>query len=315
MFGDFVQHNANAPEALEFEKWIQENLLVARNFFRSDWDEAFKKLPPQRFAFCPGSSERFLAGILTPSQDESARNYPFVVFVTVAQAEMKTKELSLVPVIFDSVFQELSRASERMIHGREFQEVLPHLKKLEFQIDLQRSSCLENYEEFLSHTTLENLWINIWGSVEDARKYLLFQNLVNITLPLRSRKLSRISIGLKFPLSYIEANLPYEIVFWLDLANRFLGSALQKPAFFWSAELSGEAPPGLLLFFQKPPATFFLLLARSGLDHDQLCVLDRHGDAQPENIAPFLREMIESPRITLGEFLQKISAAAWPENP
>ncbi len=315
MFGDFVQHNANAPEALEFEKWLQENLLVARNYFRNDWDEAFKKLPVQRFAFCPENSDRFLAGILMPSQDESARNYPFVVFVTAGRAEIDTKQLSLVPVIFDSVFQELSRVSDRMINGREFQEMLPQLKKLEFQIDLQRSSQLENYEEFLSHTTLENLWINLWGSIEDARKYLVFQNLVNITLPLRNRKPSRISIGLKFPLSYMEANLPYEIVFWLDLANRFLGSTLQRPAFFWSAELSGETPPGLLLFFQKPPATFLLLLTRSGLDHDQLCVLDRDGEAQPENMAPFLREMIDSPRMTLGELLQNVSAAAWPINP
>lgn len=260
MFGDFVQHNANAPETLEFEKWLQENLLVARNYFRNDWDEAFKKLPVQRFAFCPENSDRFLAGILMPSQDESARNYPFVVFVTAGRAEIDTKQLSLVPVIFDSVFQELSRVSDRMINGREFQEMLPQLKKLEFQIDLQRSSQLENYEEFLSHTTLENLWINLWGSIEDARKYLVFQNLVNITLPLRNRKPSRISIGLKFPLSYMEANLPYEIVFWLDLANRFLGSTLQRPAFFLERGVVRGNAAGAAALFPEAPGNLFIVV-------------------------------------------------------
>jgi type VI secretion system protein ImpM len=316
-YGDFIRHNAASREALDFDKWIQEGLHCLRGRFKGftpDWWElVFKNAPSYHFLFHPAeSADTFLVGILKPSQDESDRKYPFLVFTQVDRRRFGDN-IKLAPLAFAAFFGRAREFMDEAERGLTLQDFPNRLANMGTPLPIDWKRLADRYYRQLSDTRLEDFFMRLFGDFEDERKYLLFKNLRETLQPSPPTSLRpayhRITVGLRFPLSTQIEHVAYETGFWIQATLRLLEDPPVTPILFWTAPREKQ-PAHLFFFLRRPSPRQFESLVDTTLPSDILCKLDRDGLDQKAKAAsalpPAYREMLERPRMNLQEALMKL---------
>jgi len=304
VYEEFIRHNSDGPEVHFLEKWLQEGVNLLKSSEKESWDEYYSDIPKYHFMLQLKDHKRLLLGIVMQSKDKGGREYPFVIFLSINHRRFNYNHIFL-PVIFASV---LSKARRLMSYGWEDRNVdrfVTQVEQLSAALPEDPKISQKAFVEYLASETNESFWTSLFGSFTDQRKYLVYQNLRQILLPLRQRNIQKFSLGLKFPLNSENDREAYEVTFWLYLTGRMLGRSIHSPFMFWSRESQGGYQ-GMLLFLQPPMPDSFLYLVHPELEDEKLCVLHRDGVAKPETLEPDLRKLMDSPGMTLAEVLKII---------
>lgn len=303
-FGDFFKHNAGTREMLAFDQWLQQGILYAKSQLKQEWDAVFDNAPAQHFLFYADNPERFLLGIFQPSQDKAVRKYPFWVSLQIERNSLGSELLPLAPALFSSFFQQTLALLQDARNEMSMPELAARVEAL--KTGAQHELRQQFHRAYLDGTTLEGLLCSALGSFEDSRKYLLFKNLVDLLTPLRNQELSRVNLGLRFPLGVEPQTRGAEACFWLYLCKRMLGGTPLAPILFWNATAT-EQKAFLHFYFRPPSAKNFLTLLRPEEQSDTLCKLEEEGAANLGGVEGALsasqRALLQSAGVSLGSFL------------
>ncbi len=309
---DFIRFNAASREALALDEWLHHGLYFARTQLGARWEEEFAHAPAYRFVFNPESADRFLAGVMQASQDKSQRSYPFLVSLLLDRRWLRDSDAHLAPAAFSSFFEGASQFIRLAMNGLEMREIVDRTQALNCP-EPDRSDITSRYNrEFLEPFAVTSFWQELFGSFDDPRKYLLFNNLASVLLPVRNRSLKRMSLGLRFPLLKNEAQADYMACFWLNITLIMLGVMPGPPFLFWSVQGNGTSAH-LFLFFRQPSPKNFLQLLKPEADSESICVVDEEGISAVGKSASMLpsalRALLDKREGSLSGFLKGLMIA------
>jgi hypothetical protein len=223
---------------------------------------------------------------------------------------MDGKPIQLVPVLFEPFLEQTQLLIQRAYEGLEIQEIKDSTEELSTNFADFSASSVDRYEDYLRDTTMEELWGRLYGSPDDIRKYVLLKNLTEILLPMHKIDSSRISLGLRFPISPDRNCLAYDTSFWLDVSMSFLENPPLSPVFFWTVPDEREHPFHLFLFFRTPSPKHLAHLLDVDLKSDNICDLDEDGKENEADmmqaIPPYHRTLFEREDLTLSNFLRQL---------
>lgn len=304
VYEEFIRHNADGPEVHFLEKWLQEGVNLLKSGNREGWNDYYNSIPKYYFMLQLKDHKRLLLGVVMQSKDKGGREYPFVIFLSINHRRFNY-HLIFLPVIFASVLAKASKLISGDWKNENVDRFVTQVDQLSAALPAEPKTSQQAFVDYLARETNESFWSSLFGSFSDPRKYLVYQNLRQILLPLRQRNIQKFSMGLKFPL--ISENDPdaFEVTFWLYVTGKMLGRSIGSPFMFWNRE-SQNGHEGMLLFLQPPMPDSFLYLVRPDLEDEKLCVLHRDGVAKPEDLDPAFRKLMDSPKLTLAEILKTI---------
>lgn len=305
---DFIRFNASGEDMRALDSWLQEGLYQAAKHHNQNLDSVYKNSPAYHFVFNPEDSEFSLIGLYKPSYDKSQRKFPFIISKRLTKAHLDTKYLFRLPLLFKDFFRnsiQIFREDSFDYPADELRERIVNIKGISNE-DLE--SSVENFEKYVSTTTLESFMTRLFGSFGDQRKFLLEKNLLEILSPIRSNKFVQIPLGLRFPLSQNIIFLEYEVCFWTHLCQRILGNSTVLPNLFWQVQEAGNLNY-LFVYYRKPTWKTFLQLMEPRSRYDSVCKLEEDGADNlahaAQTLNPEIRAALEDNQLTLLGFLNK----------
>ncbi len=306
---DFIRFNAASREALALDDWLHHGLHFVRTQIGGSWEQQFSQGPRYQFVFHPENSERFLSGLLIPSQDKSQRRYPFLVSLMMDRRKFPESQVFLTPVLLASFFEQAGQFVVRASNGLEMRDIADQTQALSIASLDQTASERQFRAEYLDVMTAREFWRDMFGSFEDPRKYLLLKNLIEVLLPIRGRTPFRLNLGLRFPLSNNSGMHKFEVCLWHQVCVSLLGGSPGAPYLFWT--LSLEPGQGhLFLFFRQPSPRIFLQLMNPKTENETVCVVDEEGagnlSSADRSLSQTYRTLLESGGSTLSLFLQEL---------
>lgn len=308
-FGDFVRYNASSREALTLNEWVQQGMYFARTQLGTSWEKSFDAWTPNCFVFSPENAERFLVGAIQPSRDKGQRQYPFFVSALVDRRRFQEGGLHLVPMIFSDFFNDARQLMSRAMHVNGVPSMSEQIQSLHVQLVENLAGEAERYARYVRETTLENLYSRLFGSFEDGRKYLLMKNLHEILSPFRQRNLTRLTLGMRFPLSSERDDAALQVSFWMKLCLTILDVKSVTPTLFWGVSETAKQNY-LFVFFHQPSPKNFLYLLRPDMNGDTMCMLDEEGSDKlalvTSLISQRLKLLLDSRGMTLKSFLDQV---------
>lgn len=314
--GDFVRDRSGAPAApAALDRWVQHGLYHARSRLQGApgpaFEPAFDAMPPHRFVFSPTVTGEVMMGVMAPSRDEAGRRYPFVAAGIFPETRERACEVARHPVRRRALLSACEALARESAAGTVSYRDLPARARALDHHQLDPSQKAQGtYERFLQATSWGVFAEAVWDDFEDARKYVLFKNLVDALVPLRRGVPARCSLGLRFPLSE-RARAAHAVAFWTELALALLGAPNVAPTAFWSTgTLAAARGPTLLLFLRPPAANAFVHLMTARVATDNVCDLEAAGRSRAARAALGIParygRLIESPERTLHDLLQAV---------
>jgi type VI secretion system protein ImpM len=307
--GDFVRHRASTPTMRAFDEWVQHGLYQARQR-QNGWEAAYDTAPTTRFVFQGRRAPNALLGVLRPSRDRTGRAYPFMVAAEVPTRRLSIRHLAYLPLQAGRFFDAADRVVREATEGDiPYREVPDHVQQIDTAFGV-RPTAPRTYKRYLQQHTMGPFLEELFGHFGDSGKYRLFDNLLDVLLPLRGRSAPRLNYGLQFPLGGDDEALTAISCFWLEACLRLLDYPSDaEPTFFWTDRPPPDAAPFLLLFFGAPrPHAFFHLMA-SDDPHELVYPLAHAGDDGAEAALSIPEEygrLLETEQITLWNFLREL---------
>ncbi len=306
---DFVRHHASGEGVRAVDAWLQQGLYAAR-LHEPEALEAFGAArTPCAFYFDPGGDAPAVAGVLAPSRDRVGRAYPFLV--AFEQERLGVEQVGQVPVRFGAFFEQAAALIEAATSGDVGPHDLPGRAEALAASALGREDAVA-FDAYLGRTRVRAFWEHLWGFADDSRKYVLFKNLLDVTLPLRDGLPPGFALALRFPLGTDPVQAPYEAGVWVEVCLHLMQTATLHPAFFWAMPEDGAAAPSLLLTLRPPSAGTFVYLLPAPVDGDTLCDLEHMGTQTAFEAALSIParygELLESESLTLREFLHRLGS-------
>jgi type VI secretion system protein ImpM len=307
---DFIRFNAASQEALTMDEWLHHGLYFARTQLGGGWEQEFARAPSYRFIFNPENTNRFLTGVMQPSQDKSGRRYPFLVSLMLDRRWLGDGTLHLAPPSFSSFFEGAGQLAQRAMNGVDVRQVTDSTQALHC-LEPDRTAVMAQYsKEFLEAYSTTTLWQALFGTADDPRKYLLFSNLAEVLLSARRRNASTVSVGLRFPLPSDFQQTDFLVSFWLNVSSIMLGYIPASPCLFWSLP-DNTATGYLFLFFRQPSPKIFVQLLKPETDNDNICPVDEEGKEAAGKasivIPTALRTLLNRREGSLGSFLKSLT--------
>ena len=291
-------------------EWLQHGIYFSKTQLGTSWDQTFDGWAPNCFLFFPENADRFLVGVIQPSKDKGLRKYPFLVSTVIDRRRFHDDFVYLTPMIFSRFFNDARQLMSSASQGLGVQSVIDQTQAMNVEVDDHATEEADGYARFLADTTLEQFFVNVFGSFDDARKYLLFKNLTEILLPFRQRNLARLTLGVRFPLSREQNASGLEVCFWTQVCFAMLDTRSITPTLFWGTP-EGEKGSHLFAYFHQPSPKGFLHLLRPDMNGDNMCLLDEEGRDKLASTAQSMsqrqRALLDSRTMTLKSFLEQLA--------
>jgi type VI secretion system ImpM family protein len=309
---DFVRFNAAGQEALKMDEWLHQGLYFARTQLGNAWEQEFANAPAHRFIFNPENANRFLAGVMRPSQDKSQRRYPFLASLMLDRHWFREGEMHLVVPACSSFFEGAGQLVQRAMNGVDMRQLADAIQALNC-VEPDRNAVVGQYaREFLEAHSVATLWQELFGNDEDPRKYLLFSNLAEVLLSARRKSSRTVSLGLRFPLPGGFRQTDYLVSFWLHVSFIMLDAMSGFPSWFWSVP-DDDSRGFLFLFFRQPSPKIFIQLLKPETSNDNICPVDEEGieavGKAATSIPASLRTLLDRREGSLGSFLKGLTIA------
>jgi type VI secretion system protein ImpM len=304
---DFIRYNAGGTEIHQMDQWFQEALHFASTSLGGQWKEEYSRSSSHRFLFHPDDREQSVLGVCVPSQDQSGRTYPFLVFAVVDSAHFQPDPTRM-PVVFSTFLGQAEDVARSGWRDADPHELVSHVESLRSSLSGDWEVYTKDYARVLAEQTCHGFWTGLFGAYEDARKYVLFKNLVEWMKPFRNTDPRSLRSGLRYPLAPGTHPTEYLVAFWVELTGHLVGHTLHRPTLFWSS--NADVPPGLFLFFRPPAPRSYLHFIRPGTESDSVwdLVADdvEYGGEAYEKLPSEHRACLDDPGRSLAEFLQSV---------
>jgi len=309
--GDFVRHRATTPAMRAFDAWVQKGLYQARQDRRA-LDATYDEAPAYRFIFRSPEAREQLMGVTQPSRDQAGRMYPFTVALEAEADAFGPRQLPYALGHASGFYDAAARLVATATAGDlTHHEATDHVEALQPTLEVTTAPS-QAYKRYLRQQTTQSLFAQLFGHFGDGRKYRLFKNILDITLPLQGRRSVRLSYGLKFPLGTEADVLDVRAAFWIELVLRLLDYPNVAPSVFWTSPSRAEVPDAsaLFLFLDTPRPDAFTHLVRPGLEDDYICDLVQMGGQTAAEAALAIPDaygrLLEQERLTLWDFLREL---------
>ena len=279
-YGDFVRHNAGGRDALAFDQWLQQGLYHARAKLGAAWEESFRRAPPYYFLFSPENSEGFLLGLLQPSHDRGERCYPFTVALRLDR-RFPAELLPLTPIVFESFLTGATRLAKDA-GAMSLHEIAAATERLDTTTGRDYYAAVGRYRTHLATTLVGYLRDRLW-TADPERLFLVFKNLLEVLAPVRGRNVTRLALGLRFPIAADPAQAGHDVSLWAEAALRVMSATGPRLFLFWTAPgTPGAAPASAtvassFLFLRQPTARSVMHFLRPDLTSDFICAVDSDG--------------------------------------
>ncbi len=303
--GDFVRHRASSPAWRLLDEGVQRGLLAARRAQGRAFKQAFRDMSPLHFVMVtPGS---LLCGAIHPSSDKAGRAYPMIVGMELSGPPQE-EAVVMVPLRWAPALRRMARLAERAANGEwKPYELIDRLKDQDLVPDPRATAT---GDAFLRKTNLEEFSSLLWDDFDDARKYLVFKNILE-SFPGEGQDPSLNGKGVTFPLGPSADNHPQLILFWLSLVHRLSSPDTGVDMYFWDASPDAEEDrSNLMLFEDARRGQAFELLFGGSAAQGQLMNLQEDGQQKPADIVlslpPEIGSLLEDGSATLQKVLRGV---------
>ena len=285
--GDFVRHGVG-PGLRAFDEWAGRAVYEGRRRpgFDAAYDAATGDGAVVRFVYAPPRAAAPLVGALCPSRDRSGRRYPFIV---AAEAPGLTSAAAATGRLNPFLGAAAALAADAAA-GR-----IDHYALVERVADIDATPAAPPGGAL--RRRLGAFGGGVWGDFEDARKYVLFRNLLDVMRGAED--------GLRFPLGATPAA---DAEVWLALVERLAGRPASSFALYAGGPVVGS--PNLLAYTGAPHANALLHLLVPGTDADGVVELEGRGGTNGVEAAlalpPDVGALIEDGDLALEDLLARL---------
>ena len=150
-FSDYIRINLNSKEFKDLDEWIQRGLDLGRERYQKSLELIHKKAPGYIILYSYKKYEKFLLGILLPSNDSSGRIYPFMILAEINKSYINEFKTHFIPSVFFKLLIQMNQFLENVTNVNNTAQIEKLL------IDLVPPSlddiqdCNSKYELFLSY--------------------------------------------------------------------------------------------------------------------------------------------------------------------
>jgi len=301
--GDFIRHNAAAPELTSFDGWLNSSLTLAKQTMGDTFAAAYES-SVGLFIYRPddaGDEEpvRGVIGVWAASRDSAGRSYPMVVATSYDYAQMVEVGAAL-PI---AVWPFLVAAYDLVNNGRglpvdEFVSRVAQLKPM----PIEDPAVAQPYRDWLQHQSMKALWETGFSTV-DQRFNVLHGVQASVEI-FRGQERPQTNLAIRFPTG---AGDTYAAAIWMDLTVRLAKWQRTVVNAFWT-------PLQYLLVHIGPPhvATFRELIASTG-DAEHVTDLTKPMAADErtarQGLGP-LAQLVDSTDTTVAAFLSSLLESA-----
>jgi type VI secretion system ImpM family protein len=301
-YPDFIKYNASSNEVIDFDEWIQQGLTVAKERLQNEWSDAYRSAPIYCFLFPSDDQQNILMGVMRSSNDLSGRKYPFIALLKITLTELPAHSAYHLPIIYHD-FLNKSEIFVKIADGIDKLEYLSdQFDHMDLSAENEVESLIDQYDQFLLHTTQEEFWYQIGTTFDDSTRYLVLKNLNDILLPFRDQNIEGFALGLRFPLSNGN-KYHFETAFWIHTSMQICNNFKLTPFVFWTAQV-----PSCVLFFKKPSASEYTSLIKPDISWDSIYVMNSDGNREDliDNFADKYKSLLQIPDLPLSDFLQEL---------
>ena len=287
--GDFVRHRVG-PALRAFDEWAGRAVYEGRR--RPGFDAAYDAAVGDavRFVYAPprrggAAAPAPLVGALCPSRDRSGRRYPFIVAAEAPGLDSAAEAAGRLEPFLDAA---AALAADAAAGGLDHYTLVERVAAVDAAPPAPRSGALRR--------PLRAFGGAVWGDFEDARKYVLFRNLLDVMRGAED--------GLRFPLGATPAA---DAEVWLALVERLAGGAVSSFALYAGGPVVGS--PNLLAYTGAPHPCALLHLLVPGTDADGVVELEGRGADGVEAalaLPPDVGALIEDGDLALADLVDRL---------
>lgn len=301
-YPDFIKYNASSNEVIDFDEWIQQGLMIAKERLQNDWSDAYRSAPIYCFLFPSDDKQNILMGVMRSSNDLSGRKYPFIALQKIILAELPEHSAYHLPIIYNEFLDKSETFVKNANDIDRLEYLTTQFDQMAFLAENEVDSLINQYDKFLLNTTQEEFYHQIGIDFDNSTRYLILKNLNDILLPFRDQNVSGFSLGLRFPLSNGN-KYHFETAFWMHTSMQICNNFNLPPFVFWTAQ-----KPSCVLFFKKPSASEYTILIKPDKSWESIYVMNSDGDREDliDDFPPEYKSILQIPDLPLSDFLQEL---------
>lgn len=297
LHGDFIRHNAAAPELGLFDRWIQEGIVAGHHAAARQWDDLFDNSPAARFIYYCAQTQRLMPGLMIPSCDKVGRQFPFIIF-TFAPLSLLGSDYPLAGALFEDFFNAAHACATDWI-GQDLRTFVGRVDKLAFTLDV--ASRGTRFSVDFSHGRAGDLWTAMFDA-PDNRRYLILHNVAEVVKP---------NAAPKYALRLPQAPDVRQFVFWLE-ATRRMGARRAPPTLAVWNNAKNQTAPCVTLLFEDLLPKYFLPLLQPAHGSDSVYQPVKVGMADDKRLAAAKQKygrVLDNPAATVGDVLDACGRA------
>ena len=277
--GDFVRHRVG-PALRAFDEWAGRAVFEGRR--RPGFDAAYDAGAVVRFVYAPPRAEASLVGALCPSRDRSGRRYPFIVAAEAPGLAVTSAAPGRLAPFFDAA---AALAAEAAAGELDHYRLVDGVAQVDATAPAPPTGALRR--------RLVTFGDGVWGDFEDARKAVLFGNVLAVMRGAED--------GLRFPLGLRPAA---DAEVWLALVERLTGVSASSFAVYEGGPSVGS--PNLLAYTGAPHPNALLHLFVPGSDADGVVELERPLNGSAARLPADVGALIGNGDLVLDDLLRQL---------
>lgn len=303
--GDFIRHEATGPEFDALEHWFEEGITQARESIGDGWASAFETAAPSRFIFCPEGSPRLLLGVWVPSTDKKGRRFSFAISLSLEKADFE-RDVSLLPGLFAKFLDSAEGLASKGWTGLDVAGLKARVAKLEPTVDLD--AFRSRYDDFVRREKASVFWTGLFGSSDDAGKYLVIQKLHDLSRRIGRADMSEEGLGLRCPLpsAFGRKGTGYEVTYCIDLGMQLFGGHGTPSLAYWDRRGDSDSSR-LCTYFGKPSPQWMIPVFSPDRPSNVLLDLGRGDFAQAEMLRRRYESTVGRSELTLAGLLLEVA--------
>ena len=292
-FNDFIKYNAGNNEILVLDKWLQDGITVCKQKLKNEWKAVYKNSKRMKFFYPFTGTDKFISGIIFPSNDKSDRDFPFLMFCIYENYFIGNVPFYLLPLQLNDEFNSFESIYNEV-------NVNTSLDNLNEQItrvpsSFQENTVIEKYRKFTDDLTQEDFWQRIFDFKEE-KKYRLINNIFHPDI-----KNSRVALSFNFYSDDVD-NV-FDVSFLLNILavskNEFF-----LPAIFWIKDTDNIN--SLYIFPSKPNPSDYLDIICSAEDRGRILKVEE--DINLNGDFSSIKDLLQNNEMKLKEFLQVLNS-------
>jgi len=248
---EFIKHGLTHPMVIELDQWLQSAYQEIKQI-----DTPLNQLLPKRFLFVKNHVP--IIGTLTPSQDKSGRQYPFIMLRFVEHPVAHEFKM-IIPTLYNEFYQradELVQGAEQLTMHTLTQQI-NQLNKTNTEIS--RRQGLESAVDVLKTVSYNDFRIGLEACVPGYDESAFFQALKKVLNVACTQLASNKKTSLCFPLPTTKNSLP-GVIFWLQLMEARLPIKHHDYYIFWDRQAESDSSRMMIHIGHLPVSTLVQMM-------------------------------------------------------